>query len=186
MKHRLISPWPAKARKAWPYFSVLLLPALASAVGHSSINAVTDDDTVPLDSAEKTRPYLQYVGAPPLRFEESLPPSDLSVRPTAAAPPTTEHSLEAAVTKPATPQLPSALVPPAPVIATSQEPLPPQPASSADTASAASSSILPDETKPKVKPEDFLPFFQYPGGPSAPGTSGSAPIPPSSATYKLQ
>ena len=186
MKHRLISPWPAKARKAWPYFSVLLLPALASAVGHSSINAVTDDDTIPLDSAEHTRPYLQYVGPPPLRFEEALPPADLPVRPTAAAPPVAEHSPEVASTKPVIPQLPSAVVPPAPVVASSQEPLPPQPASSADTATPASSSILPDDTKPKVKPEDFLPFFQYPGGPSAPGQNGSAPIPPSSATYKLQ
>jgi hypothetical protein len=54
--------------------------------------------------------------------------------------------------------------------------------------------ILPDDVRPAVRPEDFLPFFQFPapGGtgnvrvivpvaptaPSAPGTQ-----PPSSATY---
>jgi hypothetical protein len=56
-------------------------------------------------------------------------------------------------------------------------------------------SILPDDTRPSVKPEDFLPFFQIPGTAKAPGEASliipasalvaptASPIPPSSATY---
>ena len=35
-------------------------------------------------------------------------------------------------------------------------------------------SILPDENRPQVKPEDFLPYFQSPN---------AAPLPKSTATY---
>ena len=52
--------------------------------------------------------------------------------------------------------------------------------------------ILPDDGDPRVRPEDFLPFFQFPGGrPGQSETTVAQPptapapgqIPPSSATY---
>jgi len=55
--------------------------------------------------------------------------------------------------------------------------------------------ILPDDVGRKIRPEDLLPFFQFPGsgagadggnaaGPPAPPSPGT--LPPSSATYKQQ
>ncbi|WP_415908155.1 hypothetical protein [Oleiharenicola sp. Vm1] len=57
--------------------------------------------------------------------------------------------------------------------------------------------ILPDDTRPKVRAEDFLPFFQFPGSAPANGdvtvvapvpnaAPGAAPLPASSATYRQQ
>ncbi len=57
--------------------------------------------------------------------------------------------------------------------------------------------ILPDDTRPKVRAEDFLPFFQFPGSAAAgdvtvvvPTTPGGVPAPAtqprSSATYRQQ
>jgi hypothetical protein len=55
--------------------------------------------------------------------------------------------------------------------------------------------ILPDDTRPAVRPEDFLPFFQVPGAAKSAGevnvimpanaltTPPAAPLPRSSATY---
>ena len=54
--------------------------------------------------------------------------------------------------------------------------------------------ILPDDIRPRIRPDDFLPFFQVPGSASRPGdviltvpapaSAGQpAPLPPSSATY---
>ena len=59
---------------------------------------------------------------------------------------------------------------------------------------SAPSAILPDEVRPQVRPEDFLPFFQVPGSATQPGdvtlvmpVPRSVPtppaLPPSSATY---
>ncbi len=54
-------------------------------------------------------------------------------------------------------------------------------------------SILPDETRPQVRPEDFLPYFQAPGSGQHPNVDVVMPVPwgtpvnpppiPSSATY---
>jgi hypothetical protein len=54
--------------------------------------------------------------------------------------------------------------------------------------------VLPDDVGPKARPEDFLPFFQFPGtgahggdtvaAPAAPATPGQ--LPPSTATYEQQ
>lgn len=53
--------------------------------------------------------------------------------------------------------------------------------------------ILPDDTRPKVRAEDFLPFFQPPGANPNPNDVTVAPPPaepgtptPSSATYRQQ
>ena len=184
MKHNVFATWPVKARKAWPYLSVLMLPALASEVGRPSLSAATDLDPQPACPAD-SRPYLQYVGPPALRFEDATPPPDLSARLAAGAPPLPERS-EVTAAKPA-PVAPAkaAPAPAAPVVASEQAAA--QPAGPSDQpAPPGPSAILPDETRQRVKPEDFLPFFQFPGGPSAPNAPAPGALPPSSATYRQQ
>lgn len=134
-------------------------------------------------------PYLPAVGAPALRFRAETPPPDLVARPVAAAAPPlpalsrTESSValanaaaaQSASTPAATDSHPGETNGNPPV---KLAPLP----------------ILPDETRPQVRPEDFLPFFQIPGSATQPGgviplgptvrsAPAPAPLPPSSATY---
>jgi hypothetical protein len=184
MKHNVFATWPTKARKAWPYLSVLLLPALASEVGHPSMSAATDYDQLPGGSAE-SRPYLQYVGPPPLRFEEPAPSPDPTARLTAGAPPKPERP-EIAAAKPAPAGPPQGSVAPVAMPAKSDSVAAQTAGSNEPPQPAAPSSILPDETRQRVKPEDFLPFFQFPGGSSAPVAPVPGALPPSSATYKQQ
>lgn len=141
-----------------------------------------------------SRPYLAVIGPPELRFAEALPPPDLSVLPPAGAPPQPVGTPEPAV---------SSVTPPEAVASTpavADQPV--SAATPAKTDSAAPAAplpppILPDDTRAKVKPEDFLPFFQFPANAAHPGdvtvtvpatltppAPGSQP--PSSATYRQQ
>ncbi len=138
----------------------------------------------------RSRPYLTVLGSAPLRIHEAVPPPDLSVRPPAGAPP--QPVAEA-------PGSPVAIPPQteAPASETAQ-PTPSgtesPPVSAPDGKPAKpAKSILPDDTRPKVRAEDFLPFFQPPGASSNPNDVTVAPTPPapgiqppSSATYRQQ
>ncbi|MDB6093953.1 MAG: hypothetical protein JWM32_1515 [Verrucomicrobia bacterium] len=138
--------------------------------------------------------YLQALGAPPLRFAELPPPPDLAARPPAAAPPQpamtrTESSVAMANAAAAQSTL---LHGPAPA---------PTAESRIETSAGGSSpdqptpsAILPDETRPQVRAEDFLPYFQIPASGGQPGDvtlivpvprNASSPpaLPASSATY---
>lgn len=142
-------------------------------------------------------PYLAVVGAPPLRFAEPAPPPDLTTRPPAAAPPRpaltpTEETVAAeniTAAKSVAEGAP-ATTPPTPLAETAP--------TAADTPLPAPTkvppAILPDDNRPPVRAEDFLPFFQIPGSsrrasdvmlvaPVPPGAPTPAPLPPSSATY---
>jgi len=194
MNHRVTPPGPAKGRRAWIYLS-LLLPSLASEVAQCP-SPPADRNDMPLSqsSSGPSRAYLRYIGPPQLRFQEALPPPDLSVRPPAGGPPklravrpdgaSTDASsfrLQAHAASAATLVARKEDVHPAPTLA--PPPPPPPPA------------ILPDDVAPKARPEDFLPYFQFPGAGSPSGdanAAGQAPqasetprtIPPSSATYQ--
>lgn len=143
-----------------------------------------------LSSDAMSRPYLSAIGSPALRFGEAIPPPDLTVRPPAGPPPqlSEEHS---AVTPEVTKQDVTVTAPPpgaAVEIGT------PDPSRSAPAKIPAA--ILPDDTRPKVRAEDFLPFFQFPGNTPAngdvtvvapvPTAPTAAPLPASSATYRQQ
>jgi len=140
----------------------------------------------------RSRPYLAVLGSSPLRIQEAAPPPDLSVRPPAGAPPL----LVPTVAEASTP-LPSPVQTSASEAQTMQS-TPPgtetAPASEAEAKPAKpAKSILPDDTRPKVRAEDFLPFFQPPGANLNPNDVTLAPTPPapgvqppSSATYKQQ
>jgi len=144
-----------------------------------------------LSSDAMSRPYLATIGSPALRFGEAIPPPDLTVRPSAGAPPqpTEEHT---AVT-PDNVKQDVPVIAPAPSTAVEiGTPDPSRPAPPAKTPAA----ILPDDTRTKVRAEDFLPFFQFPGTTPAngdvtvvapvPTAPTAAPLPASSATYRQQ
>ena len=141
------------------------------------------------DSASdgQSRPYLKVAGALALRFSEAprprpIPPgkviaASLPIQPLAA--PQTEA-----------PPLPTPLNPglEAKAVTNDLSINPPLPENNRPALS-----ILPDNTQPSTRPEDFLPYFQFPAGrdtsvivpgsvarPAAPNPS----MPVSSATYQ--
>jgi hypothetical protein len=160
--------------------ATFLLPLVALA--EMSV-APEDRNTLP------SRPYLAALGPTSLRFAEALPPVDLSVRPVVAAPtPPAGNPEPASAPKPESAANEDSALPPAPV----QSPL-----AAVKPPETPAPSILPDETRPKVRPEDFLPYFQFPANRAntASGTVVSPgaltpPAPPtqplSSATYQQQ
>lgn len=179
MNHRVTPPGTtAKGRRAWLFLSILL-PALASKVSvqNSSSPIPAEGEPFPLEPHQQSHPYLRFVAAPPLRFEDPAPPPDLSVRPPAGAPPKQkgekDTSADVALPKP----------PPPPVAA------PAQPVVAAAPKLPTGAPILPDDVQSQLRPEDFLPYFQYPGAhsngvPVPP--SADRPLPPSTATYQQQ
>lgn len=140
-------------------------------------------------STNHSRPYLLVVGPPALRFQEALEPQpDLSTRPPAGAPP---HPIGKAATV-ATREEPRRGEPPALSPASAAPPQDPAPAPAPD-GSPSPAAILPDEIRPKVRPEDFLPYFQFPQSGANPEDVSSVPTPPvpgkqppSTATYRQQ
>ena len=134
-----------------------------------------------------SRPYLALIGAPALRLAEAAPPPDLSVRPPSGAPP---HPASASPEPAAASESksPPSTQPAAISIAPAQA----EPAKASKKTSTPPP-ILPDDTRSKVRPEDFLPFFKFPASdtnstdnvsPATPPAPGI--LPPSSVTYRQQ
>lgn len=136
--------------------------------------------------AVSPRGYLATVGAPALRFEEpaALPAPALPATTPAeplSVPPGPAHSPPSAVT---------------PVVPAGNDEPPnadPKPDKKPAAKTKDSPLIIPDDTRPAVHPEDFLPFFQFPAASKEGGLNvivpvprepaAGAPLPPSSATY---
>lgn len=139
-----------------------------------------------------SRPYLQATGAPLLNFGEAPRPAawfPIPVAPVKAPPaPPEEPATAAARLRPDEP------APTAPPELT--ETAGPAPAGTHTTPPSSElaprprpgpAPILPDDTRPRVRPEDLLPFFQFPSASSAPVPAAApAPgvLPPSSATFR--
>jgi len=150
-------------------------------------------------SAGPSRAYLRFIGPPQLRFQDALPPPDLSVRPPAGGPPKLRAvnsnsdggTPEVAPPKPAPPTAPAA------TMVARKEEVHPNPTSAPPPPPPPPPAILSDDVASKVRPEDFLPYFQFPGA-EAPSndvnaanqaqSAQAAPktIPRSSATYQEQ
>lgn len=144
-----------------------------------------------------SQPYLPVTDAPGLRFREAVAPVDLGTRPAYGAPPVVEPTPEATEVATAnnaavvsTPPFPAGTVQEPEKEATAKIEEKPKPA-------AAPSAILPDDTRPKARSEDFLPFFKFPGGgaspddvtvimPGVPTPPAPGSLPTSSATYRQQ
>lgn len=128
-------------------------------------------------------PYLPFLGAPPLRFQDATPPPDLASRPAAAAPPQphlTPAESSVGLANSAAASLASARPK---IEARASDPHEP----AQETPRTDAVPILPDTVRTQVQAEDFLPFFLIPGPAKTVGTAPSAPepgtLPPSSATY---
>ena len=173
-------PRPAGGRRASFCLMLCLLPL---AVHADQSCADENRNNVP------SRPYLATLGAPGLRFSEALPSPDLSVRhpPSAPTPPVPSSDSAPAAKPEPTASTAESSSPPPPEVAASPAKQPAQPVPN----------ILPDETRPKVRPEDFLPYFQFPANGANPGNAtvlvpGSltpatpSPQPLSTATYRQQ
>jgi hypothetical protein len=139
-------------------------------------------------------PYLASVGAPALRFAEAPQPPEMLQRPSLSPAP-----VAAATSDVTLPESLSSVQQPTDSVATSSNPSTASTKSTANVAvgeqPAASHTpppIIPDEVRPRVRPEDFLPFFQIPVSqpgdvnvvvPAARSAPAPATIPISSATY---
>lgn len=174
-------PRAAGARWAGVRLALSLLPIVAI-----SAPSVAEPLSGPID-----RPYLAAVGSPALRFSEALPPPDLTVRPAAGAPPQPTEEPGAPLVDPVKGDV--TVTPPVTASAATAN----TPEANKTAPGKASPAILPDDTRPKVRAEDFLPFFQFPGSSPANGdvtvvapvpnsAPTAAPLPASSATYRQQ
>jgi hypothetical protein len=198
MNQRDTSPGTAKGRRAWLLFS-LLLPAFASKVVSMQSPASptqADADTPPYP--QESRPYLRVITTPPLRFEDPAPPPDLSARPPSGGPPKLpekDKSDRGPDVLPPKPIVPEArpMGSTAPTVQgqsgmassvkltdtqTDAQTVTPPPAPTPPP-------ILPDDVPSQVKPEDFLPYFQYPGSgrQNRGGDAPPQPLPRSTASY---
>lgn len=196
MNHREPPHLPAGARRALRCISLLLVPALAPEAAPAFPRQRHFIGSGADGQGSDALPYLTYVGAPPLRFQQAAPPPDLVARPAAAAPPVpplspTESSVALANIAAARSTSASARMhDEAPVTD-----LKPEPTRVPTPSKPAPRAILPDDTRSQVRPEDFLPYFQIPGSAKSAGdvnvimpanaftAPSSTTLPPSSATY---
>jgi hypothetical protein len=186
MHQRALPPQPDGTPRAVLILFVWLVPVLAFS-----------DYSIPVDESSgriSSRPYLRVAAAPTLRFAEAPPPPDLTTHQPAGAPPKLEASAapatEPTADRPAVAKAESisADVTVSPVKNTVQvtgEVAKPEKEKPSGPAPAP---ILPDDTRPRVRPEDFLPYFTFPGSSTLDAPTAPAPgrQPPSSATYRQQ
>ncbi len=154
-----------------------LVPLATEAQARTRLPSNSDSDSREGDS----RPYLKVASVRPLRFAAEPRPI-----PKVAAKPLPPPEPVQPVAAPAEPT-----PPPAPV-AEVKEPVVTPPPVAVPQGGKSTLSILPDDTRPTSRAEDFLPFFQFPAGEGVnvvvPASAAKAPtpgqLPVSSATYQ--
>jgi hypothetical protein len=176
--------------RALRYVALILLPMLvpsAKAAGRSRIQS-----QLGVRAPEGSAPYLLAIGPPPLRFQAYEPPPDLSTRLPAGAPPVPHADSSSNSSAPdVIPFEPEATSLPN-TVSTTKTPTKENPVNPHKRSAPAP--IIPDDTRPHVRPEDFLPYFQIPGSAQGPAevsvvmpvprtAPAPAPLPASSATY---
>ena len=187
MNHREPPHPTAGVRRATLCLASLLLPVLAPTGAQASLrkpSAPKPDSTA----------YLPAIAAPALRFQSPALPREQIARITflqRTPKPTTEVDPSQAKASDATGRTAKANAAntPDPVVAT-------EPAKAAAPSPARNpQAIIPDDTRPTIHPEEFVPFFQIPGSAKGPGSvnvivpvpasvPAPAPLPQSSATYR--
>ena len=173
--------------------TLVLLPALVAEGGQAGSAYGDPAGSLPESSPDSpypySAPYLAVVGPPPMRFREPPAPPSFDLEPVAAGPAQLEGNM--LVLPAATGGL---LDSAQPMAASSKSPSKSPSASATAKGSEESepSSILPDDMRREVRPEDLLPFFQYPRnggaviGVPVPAQPALPTLPPSSATYRQQ
>ena len=165
--------------------SILLVQhALAPGITEANMRSRLPGNPRGQPAGSEAFPYLKITGALALRFSAPPPPPDLTTKPAASAPPFPVPGTAAIAAPVATPVPVEAAAKPAEPTASPVT----QPAPVTDNPPPT---ILPDDTRPTTRPEDFLPFFQFPGSTgdvSVPATitrpASPGQLPPSSATYQ--
>jgi hypothetical protein len=169
----------------------VLLPALSSETSPASVPAShrtssTDRRDDQASHELRSQPYLAAIGPKALRFAE--PPLPV---PVTAPPPPRPLGYSTPVPADVAPAVPAT---PAKDATATAQPAKPDTAATAAPAKAPDRvlvPLLPDDTRQEVRPEDILPFFQFPGAngsttviraPLVPMAPPPA-IPTSSATY---
>ena len=199
MKMRDTFPWPggaARFLRGSVFLVVLVLGSEATPrAGPPLLRAgpLLPQSTRPRPENDGSSPYLRVIAPPPLRFAQN-PPPDLSTRPAPTAPPLPAVMEDIAASNAASARYvapsrgsdgtgadqrqttPAEANPTAPVKAPGKKETP---------------ALLPDDTQHEVRPEEILPFFQFPnsGGTTiivAPGPTSpeSTRLPVSSAVYR--
>lgn len=182
MNHREPRLLPRESRSTCRYIALLLLPVLVPSANTHAIGRSLTPNASRAARPAGSAPYLLNLGSPPLRFEEFVPLPDLSIRPALGG------SNPVAAIDTQTANRPDVIPadtgmhlnsPPATHAGPMENSLRPTPAS-----------IIPDDTRAPVRPEDFLPYFQIPGAgevslivPVPRAIPPPPPLPPSSATY---
>jgi hypothetical protein len=189
MNLRANQPNLSRLRKVWYCICLGFTPALATRVG-GQFWADSRRGPAPVEQSAPSRPYLTAIGPPALRFQEPVPANPPEATPASGAPPTPGLAQEHPDARTA------GFPPPKAAAAPDRRAEGSQPAPTSETHSSgqpvgqdpSQPTILPDEMRPWVRPEEFLPFFQLPGsnGPGAPAPERVPPLPPSTATYKQQ
>jgi hypothetical protein len=178
MNHQ-VKPLRAGGRAAGLLLALLLSP-LAYGEAQNIASPIMSETRAWLSVRQKaSHSYLEVVGPPPLRFLEgdAAPAMDVPVLPPSAPPSfpglgkgVGQSSILDVVLGPGwRPPAASAARPEG-----NAHPL----AQPAPAAQIASPPILPDEGRPRLHPEDFLPFFQFPGAAGQGAADSSAPVPP--------
>lgn len=158
--------------------------------GLAGVHGHPAPQTFPCPYETAVEPYLRHGGAPALRFQPPLQVATLHDVPASALPKgLASHPPEMDL-------IPDSSMKAGDMDKSAELPSgdPKAEPSPANVKGHSSAPILPDDARPTVRPEDFLPYFQYPGSgsksggviiinpvpatPPAPGT-----LPPSSATY---
>jgi hypothetical protein len=167
----IVRSWPRGRHPALTGLALLLAPGFAP---NTNAAKSRQREWRQPDSA----PYLIATGPPGLRFCAPEAPPEPELRPVASGPPlpglSAQETLVAEANSAAVQSAAEAAKKPESVIA------PPGASPPPATAKPSPPAILPDDTRAQIRAEDFLPYFQVPGAPSAASPGG---LPPSSATY---
>ncbi len=184
MNQRANVPVSARSRRTQLLLS-LLLPILAVQVAQSTAPPLKADGGY-------TTPYLHITGPPPLRFQEPAPPPEASASPLSAGSRSIDGNAKPVIVRSPGSGASASGLPGAPEAPTRSDGTAPGSPPATPPNPNGPPPLLPDDGGAKVKPEDFLPFFQFPEGgrnesagtvpvPPKPGT-----LPPSSANYQQQ
>ncbi len=177
------------------YLSLALLPALVVEAGQVNLSHRGQISRTPNESEESppprrqgTVPYLTVVTPPMLRFRAPAAPPAFDIEPVATGPAyneevvTTINAAAPARTKP------DVILP---VATESRKEATPQ--GEKKELQQEVPVILPDDLRRDVRPEDLVPFFQFPKGGArigvivpVPPQAPSSTLPPSSASYRQQ
>jgi hypothetical protein len=193
---RNLSPWHGGAARLLRCSFFLLVLALASEATPRARPQSMRSST-PFPESDASPAYLPVIGPPPLRFAQGPPPPDLSTRPAPAAPPMPSAEGEIAAANTASAK-PAALPRGDDVNALDQlqtqpfEVAPPAPKAPAKApGNKESPAILPDDAQRDNRPDEILPFFQFPGSgrttivvPSGPTSNEPTRLPVSTAVYR--